>query len=140
MLSSSELSSVSFRMANYPVGLGNSRINILVMDESEAEPVVMTIYTLHIYRESRPSLPMFDEYVMCSFVQVCATNTHTLTSPALNSVGYTNTHICLRGIFQHAYEICYIFTLSEKWSRQCGVWYPFKRHTFVLYFPLNGAY
>ncbi|KAL0196222.1 hypothetical protein M9458_009794, partial [Cirrhinus mrigala] len=56
-------------MANYPVGLGNSRINILVMDESEAEPVVMTIYTLHIYRESRPSLPMFDEYVMCSFVQ-----------------------------------------------------------------------
>ncbi|XDV24704.1 hypothetical protein PO909_028802 [Leuciscus waleckii] len=59
------------RMANYPVGLGNSRINILVMDESEAEPVVMTIYTLHIYRESRPSLPMFDEYVMCSFVQDC---------------------------------------------------------------------
>ncbi|XP_016137144.1 cadherin-like and PC-esterase domain-containing protein 1 [Sinocyclocheilus grahami] len=59
------------RMANYPVGLGNSRINILVMDESEAEPVVMTIYTLHIYRDSRPSLPMFDEYVMCSFVQDC---------------------------------------------------------------------
>ncbi|XP_055046228.2 cadherin-like and PC-esterase domain-containing protein 1 isoform X2 [Misgurnus anguillicaudatus] len=59
------------RMANYPVGLGNSRINILVTDESEAEPVVMTIYTLHIYRESRPSLPMFDEYVMCSFVQDC---------------------------------------------------------------------
>ncbi|XP_051544979.1 cadherin-like and PC-esterase domain-containing protein 1 [Myxocyprinus asiaticus] len=59
------------KMANYPVGLGNNRINILVMDESEAEPVIMTIYTLHIYRESRPSLPMFDEYVMCSFVQDC---------------------------------------------------------------------
>ncbi|XP_051976858.1 cadherin-like and PC-esterase domain-containing protein 1 isoform X2 [Xyrauchen texanus] len=59
------------KMANYPVGLGNNKINILVMDDSEAEPVVMTIYTLHIYRESRPSLPMFDEYVMCSFVQDC---------------------------------------------------------------------
>ncbi|XP_036419713.1 cadherin-like and PC-esterase domain-containing protein 1 isoform X2 [Colossoma macropomum] len=59
------------RMANYPVGLGNSRINILVADESGAEPVVMTIYTLHIFRESRPSLPMFDEYVMCGFVQDC---------------------------------------------------------------------
>ncbi|KAL7828103.1 hypothetical protein AOLI_G00312550 [Acnodon oligacanthus] len=59
------------RMANYPVGLGNSRINILVVDESGAEPVVMTIYTLHIFRESRPSLPMFDEYVMCGFVQDC---------------------------------------------------------------------
>ncbi|KTG31219.1 hypothetical protein cypCar_00018603 [Cyprinus carpio] len=50
---------------------GPSRINILVMDESEAEPIVMTIYTLYIYRESRPSLPMFDEYVMCSFMQDC---------------------------------------------------------------------
>ncbi|KAK1790393.1 hypothetical protein P4O66_014294, partial [Electrophorus voltai] len=57
------------RMANYPIGLGNSRINILVMDESGMEPVVITIYTLHIFRESRPSLPMFDEYVMCGFIQ-----------------------------------------------------------------------
>ncbi|XP_036375630.1 cadherin-like and PC-esterase domain-containing protein 1 [Megalops cyprinoides] len=59
------------RTANYPVGLGNSRISVLVMDESEPEPVVMTIYTLNIFRESRPSLPMFDEYVMCGFVQDC---------------------------------------------------------------------
>lgn len=59
------------RIVNYPVGLGNSRINILVMDESEAEPVVMTIYTLHIFRENRPSLPMFAEYIMCGFVQDC---------------------------------------------------------------------
>ncbi|KAI5093985.1 cadherin-like and PC-esterase domain-containing protein 1 isoform X1, partial [Silurus meridionalis] len=59
------------RMVNYPLGLGNSRINILLMDESEEEPVVMTIYTLHIFRESRPSLPMFDEYVMCGFIQDC---------------------------------------------------------------------
>ncbi|XP_076861270.1 cadherin-like and PC-esterase domain-containing protein 1 isoform X2 [Brachyhypopomus gauderio] len=58
-------------MANYPVGLGNSRINILVLDESGMEPVVITIYTLHIFRESRPSLPMFDEHVMCGFIQDC---------------------------------------------------------------------
>ncbi|XP_026778486.3 cadherin-like and PC-esterase domain-containing protein 1 isoform X2 [Pangasianodon hypophthalmus] len=59
------------RTANYPLGLGNSRISILLMDESGEEPVVMTIYTLHIFRESRPSLPMFDEYVMCGFIQDC---------------------------------------------------------------------
>lgn len=59
------------RIVNYPVGLGNSRINILVMDESDSKPVVMTIYTLHIFRENRPSLPMFAEYVMCGFVQDC---------------------------------------------------------------------
>lgn len=58
------------RTANYPLGLGNSRINILLMGKSGEEPVVMTIYTLHIFRESRPSLPMFDEYVMCGFIQV----------------------------------------------------------------------
>lgn len=75
------------RMANYPVGLGNSRINILVMDESEAEPVVMTIYTLNIYRESRPSLPMFDEYVMCSFVQV---RTHIISNSSSKLI---NTHL-----------------------------------------------
>ncbi|KAM8740231.1 cadherin-like and PC-esterase domain-containing protein 1 isoform 1-T1 [Acanthopagrus schlegelii] len=59
------------RMANYPVGLGDSRISILVTDDTEQEPVVMTIYTVHMYRESRPSLPMFGEHVMCSFVQDC---------------------------------------------------------------------
>ncbi|XP_070784756.1 cadherin-like and PC-esterase domain-containing protein 1 [Enoplosus armatus] len=59
------------RMANYPVGLGNSRISILVTDDTEPEPVVMTIYTVHMYRESRPSLPMFGDHVMCSFVQDC---------------------------------------------------------------------
>ncbi|XP_061570622.1 cadherin-like and PC-esterase domain-containing protein 1 [Cololabis saira] len=59
------------RMANYPVGLGNSRISILVTDASEPAPVVMTIYTVHVFRESRPSLPMFGEHVTCSFVQDC---------------------------------------------------------------------
>ncbi|XP_018545055.1 cadherin-like and PC-esterase domain-containing protein 1 isoform X2 [Lates calcarifer] len=59
------------RMANYPVGLGNSRISILVTDDGEPEPVVMTIYTVHVYRESRPSLPMFGDHVTCSFVQDC---------------------------------------------------------------------
>ncbi|XP_026182295.1 cadherin-like and PC-esterase domain-containing protein 1 isoform X2 [Mastacembelus armatus] len=59
------------RMANYPIGLGNSRISILVTDAAELEPVVMTIYTIHVYRESRPSLPMFGDHVTCGFVQDC---------------------------------------------------------------------
>uniref|UniRef100_A0AAQ4Q135 Cadherin like and PC-esterase domain containing 1 n=1 Tax=Gasterosteus aculeatus aculeatus TaxID=481459 RepID=A0AAQ4Q135_GASAC len=59
------------RMSNYPVGLGNSRISILVTDDSELEPVVMAIYTVHVYRESRPSLPMFGDHVTCGFLQDC---------------------------------------------------------------------
>lgn len=57
-------------MANYPVGLGSSRISILVTEDSGVQPVVMTTYILHVFRESRPSLPMFGDHVMCSFVQV----------------------------------------------------------------------
>nr|XP_046234976.1 cadherin-like and PC-esterase domain-containing protein 1 isoform X2 [Scatophagus argus] len=59
------------RMVNYPVGLGNSRISILVTNDAGPGPVVMTIYTVHVYRESRPSLPMFGDHVMCGFVQDC---------------------------------------------------------------------
>ncbi|XP_056281232.1 cadherin-like and PC-esterase domain-containing protein 1 [Pseudoliparis swirei] len=54
-------------MANYPVGLGNSRISILVTGGG----VVMAIYTVHVFRESRPSLPMFGDHVTCGFVQDC---------------------------------------------------------------------
>lgn len=60
------------RMANYPLGLGDSRISILMMDNSDPDqPVVMTIYTILVSRESRPSLPMFGEHVTCSFLQDC---------------------------------------------------------------------
>ena len=60
------------RTASYPVGLGDSRINILVLADAAvgAEPVIMTTYTLHLFREGPPSLPLFGDHVMCGFVQV----------------------------------------------------------------------
>ncbi|KAJ8249944.1 hypothetical protein COCON_G00231600 [Conger conger] len=57
------------RMANYPVGLGSSRVSVLLTDESGAEPVIAAVYTLSLYRQPRPSLPMFHEYVTCGFEQ-----------------------------------------------------------------------
>ncbi|XP_073336316.1 cadherin-like and PC-esterase domain-containing protein 1 [Pagrus major] len=87
------------RMANYPVGLGDSRISILVTDDTEPEPIVMTIYTVHIYRESRPSLPMFGDHVMCSFVQDCGL----LVQPGLSCglqpfiTSHTSLHTCSSG-------------------------------------------
>lgn len=60
----------SHRMVNYPLGLGDSRISVLVTDDTGPEPVVVTIYTLYINRDSRPSLPMFGDHVTCSFLQV----------------------------------------------------------------------
>lgn len=50
--------------------MGTSQISVLVTDGAEPRPVVVTIYTVHIYRESRPSLPAFGDHVTCSFLQV----------------------------------------------------------------------
>ncbi|XP_069376137.1 cadherin-like and PC-esterase domain-containing protein 1 isoform X2 [Paralichthys olivaceus] len=87
------------RMANYPVGLGNSRISILVTDDAETEPVVMAIYTVHVFRENRPSLPMFTDHVMCSFVQDCGLRVRPDRScglqPAVTS--QRPCHICTSG-------------------------------------------
>lgn len=59
------------RMVNYPLGLGDTRISILVTDDSGPQPVVMATYTLHVHRDGRPSLPMFGDHVTCGFLQDC---------------------------------------------------------------------
>ncbi|XP_078075958.1 cadherin-like and PC-esterase domain-containing protein 1 [Mustelus asterias] len=58
-------------IANYPLGLGNNRIHILVSDESRVQPTVIATYTVNVYRHSRPSLPVLEGSIMCSFVQDC---------------------------------------------------------------------
>ncbi|GAB1290587.1 Cadherin-like and PC-esterase domain-containing 1 [Apodemus speciosus] len=57
--------------ANYPLGLGMNRISMLVVDESRAEHDTLTTYKLTIYREDRPSLPFFEDFSACGFVQDC---------------------------------------------------------------------
>ncbi|XP_037552036.1 cadherin-like and PC-esterase domain-containing protein 1 [Nematolebias whitei] len=59
------------RTGSFPLGLGTNLIRILVTDAAGLTPVVMTTYTLHVSRDSRPCLPMFGEHVMCSFLQDC---------------------------------------------------------------------
>ncbi|XP_044534725.1 cadherin-like and PC-esterase domain-containing protein 1 [Gracilinanus agilis] len=62
--------------ANYPLGLGMNKILILVVDESQVNGEVLSIYKLTIYREDRPSLPLFNDYVACGFVQDCGLKIH----------------------------------------------------------------
>ncbi|XP_043943261.1 cadherin-like and PC-esterase domain-containing protein 1 [Protopterus annectens] len=59
------------RIDNYPLGLGNNRISLLVTRESHSDPVLMGTYIINIYRENRPTLPLFNEYELCGFVQDC---------------------------------------------------------------------
>ncbi|NWI55694.1 CPED1 protein, partial [Calyptomena viridis] len=55
--------------ANYPLGLGLNKVIVLVTDDSQPSPQVVSSYKITIYREDRPSLPLFDDYMMCGFVQ-----------------------------------------------------------------------
>ncbi|KAJ6656209.1 hypothetical protein lerEdw1_004040 [Lerista edwardsae] len=55
--------------ATYPLGLGINRIHILVTDKSLSLHEVLSIYKIIVYREDRPSLPSFDDFLVCGFVQ-----------------------------------------------------------------------
>ena len=43
---------------------------MLVVDESLAQAETLMTYKLTIYREDRPSLPFFEDFTACGFVQV----------------------------------------------------------------------
>lgn len=58
------------RIAKYPLGLGTNEITLYVTDESLKTPVILRSYRITIYREDRPSLPLFDHYKMCGFLQM----------------------------------------------------------------------
>ncbi|XP_047416255.1 cadherin-like and PC-esterase domain-containing protein 1 isoform X1 [Sciurus carolinensis] len=62
--------------ANYPLGLGMNKISMLVVDESPAEGEILVTYKLTIYREDRPSLPFFEDFTACGFVQDCGLLIH----------------------------------------------------------------
>ncbi|XP_062838423.1 cadherin-like and PC-esterase domain-containing protein 1 isoform X1 [Anolis carolinensis] len=62
--------------ANYPLGLGINRVNILVTDVSQSVHEVVSIYRIIVFREDRPSLPLFDDFMVCGFVQDCGLIIH----------------------------------------------------------------
>ncbi|ELW65555.1 hypothetical protein TREES_T100013947 [Tupaia chinensis] len=57
--------------SNYPLGLGMNKISVFVVDESPFQGETLILYKLTIYREDRPSLPLFDDFTACGFVQDC---------------------------------------------------------------------
>ncbi|XP_069318707.1 cadherin-like and PC-esterase domain-containing protein 1 isoform X3 [Eulemur rufifrons] len=62
--------------ANYPLGLGMNKISIFVVDESPGQSETLITYKLTIYREDRPSLPLFEDFTACGFVQDCGLLIH----------------------------------------------------------------
>uniref|UniRef100_A0A8D2LJW8 Cadherin like and PC-esterase domain containing 1 n=1 Tax=Varanus komodoensis TaxID=61221 RepID=A0A8D2LJW8_VARKO len=91
--------------ANYPLGLGINRVNILVTYESQALHEVVSIYKIIIYREDRPSLPLFDDHMLCGFVQDCGSIIHPeescglqpLSAEYLSTISETQLKTCETG-------------------------------------------
>ncbi|XP_027710951.1 cadherin-like and PC-esterase domain-containing protein 1 isoform X2 [Vombatus ursinus] len=91
--------------ANYPLGLGMNKILILVVDESQANGEVLSTYRLTVYREDRPSLPLFSDYMACGFVQDCGLKIHAeetcglqpLSSDYIATISQPELKICKSG-------------------------------------------
>ncbi|XP_077355726.1 cadherin-like and PC-esterase domain-containing protein 1 [Festucalex cinctus] len=66
------------RVSAVPVGLGPSRVDILLTDAApetsaaaSSSPRTLAVYTIRLHREAPPSLPMFGDHVTCGFLQDC---------------------------------------------------------------------
>ncbi|XP_027534930.1 cadherin-like and PC-esterase domain-containing protein 1 isoform X1 [Neopelma chrysocephalum] len=101
--------------ANYPLGLGLNKVIILVTDDSQPSPQVVSSYKITIYREDRPSLPLFDDYMMCGFVQDCGSKIHPEESCGLQPLS----HEYLSAISQTVLKTCEAGDTKGQWIVPC---------------------
>ncbi|XP_065701874.2 cadherin-like and PC-esterase domain-containing protein 1 isoform X1 [Patagioenas fasciata] len=103
------------RIANYPLGLGLNKVIVLVTDDSQPSPQVVGSYKITIYREDRPSLPLFDDYVMCGFVQDCGSRIRPEESCGLQPLS----HEYLSAISQTVFKTCDTGDTKGQWIVPC---------------------
>ncbi|XP_010002606.1 PREDICTED: cadherin-like and PC-esterase domain-containing protein 1 [Chaetura pelagica] len=101
--------------ANYPLGLGLNKVIILVTDGSQPSPQVVSSYKITIYREDRPSLPLFDDYMMCGFVQDCGSRIRPEESCGLQPLS----HEYLSAISQTVFKTCEAGDTKGQWIVPC---------------------
>lgn len=90
---------------SYPLGLGMNKISMLAVDESPAQGETLITYKLTIYREDRPSLPLFEDFTACGFVQDCGLLIHpeeacglqTISSDYIEAISQPELKICPSG-------------------------------------------
>lgn len=101
--------------ANYPLGLGVNRISMLVVDESSPEAETLITYKLTIYREDRPSLPLFEDFTACGFVQDCGLPIHPNEPCGLQPVASNY----IEAISQPELQICPSGDTKGQWIVPC---------------------
>uniref|UniRef100_A0A8C0F1T9 Cadherin-like beta-sandwich-like domain-containing protein n=1 Tax=Bubo bubo TaxID=30461 RepID=A0A8C0F1T9_BUBBB len=102
-------------IANYPLGLGLNKVIILVTDDSQPSPLVVSSYKITIYREDRPSLPLFDDYMLCGFVQDCGSRIRPEESCGLQPLS----HEYLSAISQTMFKTCEAGDTKGQWIVPC---------------------
>uniref|UniRef100_A0A8D2P179 Cadherin like and PC-esterase domain containing 1 n=1 Tax=Zosterops lateralis melanops TaxID=1220523 RepID=A0A8D2P179_ZOSLA len=102
-------------IANYPLGLGLNKVVILLTDDSQPSPEVVSSYKITIYREDRPSLPLFDDYMMCGFVQDCGSKIRPEESCGLQPLS----HEYLSAISQTVFKTCEAGDTKGQWIVPC---------------------
>ncbi|XP_015745666.1 cadherin-like and PC-esterase domain-containing protein 1, partial [Python bivittatus] len=101
--------------AHYPLGLGINRVIILITDKSHSLHEIVSIYKIIIFREDRPSLPLFDDFMLCGFVQDCGSIIHPEESCGLQplSAEYLST------ISQPQLKTCEMGDVKGQWIVPC---------------------
>ncbi|NXK59664.1 CPED1 protein, partial [Sylvietta virens] len=102
-------------IANYPLGLGLNKVVILLTDDSQPSSEVVSSYKITIYREDRPSLPLFDDYMMCGFVQDCGSKIRPEESCGLQPLS----HEYLSAISQTVFKTCEAGDTKGQWIVPC---------------------
>ncbi|NWI13644.1 CPED1 protein, partial [Crypturellus soui] len=102
-------------IANYPLGLGLNKVVVFVTDDSQPSPQVVNSYKITIYREDRPSLPLFDDYMMCGFVQDCGSQIHPEKPCGLQPLSRED----LSAISQTVFKTCETGDAKGQWIVPC---------------------
>uniref|UniRef100_A0A673V5R4 Cadherin like and PC-esterase domain containing 1 n=1 Tax=Suricata suricatta TaxID=37032 RepID=A0A673V5R4_SURSU len=101
--------------ANYPLGLGMNQISMFVADESPAQGETLITYKLTIYREDRPSLPLFEDFSACGFVQDCGLLIHPEEACGLQPISSDY----IEAISQPELKICPSGDTKGQWIVPC---------------------
>ncbi|XP_015980733.2 cadherin-like and PC-esterase domain-containing protein 1 isoform X1 [Rousettus aegyptiacus] len=101
--------------ANYPLGLGTNKISVIVVDESLAQDETLITYRLTIYREDRPSLPLFEDFTACGFVQDCGLPIHPEETCGLQPISSDY----IEAILQPKLKICPSGDTKGQWIVPC---------------------
>ncbi|XP_045351387.1 cadherin-like and PC-esterase domain-containing protein 1 isoform X6 [Leopardus geoffroyi] len=101
--------------ANYPLGLGMNKISMFVADESPAQGETLITYKLTIYREDRPSLPLFEDFSACGFVQDCGLLIHPEETCGLQPISSDY----IEAISQPELKICPSGDTKGQWIVPC---------------------